>query len=391
MSSSLARQHSSDTPSEHESLFTGSWMASLIEAALLGDRDAIRRAGLAFALEYRGPDKNEVHRRIQAVVRKHMTSLETLGTSQRLPLDGKSRIPLLDEIAWPTTPLLMEEEVEAVVSRFVLEAKQADRLAQAGLASRFNLLLSGPPGTGKSFIAGHIAARLGLPFFVVRLDTVVSSLLGDTSKNIRALFEFAARGKGLLFLDEVDAIAKQRDDSRELGEIKRVVNTLIQGLDLLDHRTVIVAATNHAHLLDPAIFRRFPFHIDIDSPSFDLRAELWKLYLYESTENTFTADLATVSAGLTCSDIKELSLSARRMALLEKTEIDITALLWSIFRSEPGKLHMPPRTGLLGHQRSVLEDALRNRYKLTYEKIGKLVGISKQAVIANGKRRHKDS
>ncbi|WP_244492385.1 ATP-binding protein, partial [Aureimonas sp. AU12] len=112
-----------------------------------------------------------------------------------------------------------------VFSDFVADAQRIDELSAQGLASRLGLLLSGPPGTGKTLLAGHVAAQLSRPLYVVRLDSVISSLLGDTAKNIRSVFDFVPARNAVLFLDEMDAVAKLRDDRHELGELKRVVNT----------------------------------------------------------------------------------------------------------------------------------------------------------------------
>jgi SpoVK/Ycf46/Vps4 family AAA+-type ATPase len=152
-------------------------------------------------------------------------------------------------------PLFLGDGATGTFNDFLADVENIDRLSTKGLASPLALMLSGPPGTGKTLLAGHIAARLNRPFFVARLDSVISSLLGDTSKNIRAVFEFVPSRNAVLFLDEMDAIAKLRDDRHELGELKRVVNTVIQGLDTLDAHAVVVGASNHAHLLDPAIWR----------------------------------------------------------------------------------------------------------------------------------------
>ena len=110
------------------------------------------------------------------------------------------------------------------------------------------MLMYGPPGTGKSRLARHIAGELGLELYVARLDGLISSFLGSTSKNIRALFDFAAKTPCVLFLDEFDAIAKLRGDTQELGELKRVVNSFIQNLDSLGPQSIVLAATNHEEL-----------------------------------------------------------------------------------------------------------------------------------------------
>ncbi len=368
----------------------GGRIADLIDAALSGDQDHVRRVASLFAQGYSGNDRRAVVGRIQAAMKKRSVSLDQVRSVERLPVDNKTRIPLAEEQPWPTTPLLLEDDQDEILSRFVGEAKHADSLSRAGLGSRFNLLLSGPPGTGKTFIAGHIASRLGLPFHVVRLDSVISSLLGDTAKNIRALFDFANHGPGFLFIDEIDAVAKKRDDGRELGEIKRVVNALIQALDTLDERTVVVAATNHAHLLDPAIFRRFPYRIEAPLPDEGMREALWNLYLYQDQPRPETVPLAKISSGLSCSDIRELSLSARRTAFIHQRDLDICAVAAAVLGSEEGRLRLPSSQEHDSRSKRELTQELNARELLTQKQVGLLTGVTRQAVATKVKRRREE-
>ena len=130
----------------------------------------------------------------------------------------------------------------------------------------------------------HLATRLSRPFYIVRLDSVISSLLGDTAKNIRAVFEFVPSQNAVLLLDEMDAVAKLRDDLHELGELKRVANTVIQELDSLDSHAIVVVATNHSHLLDPAIWHRFLYKIHLENPDMEVREGLWNHFLFEDED-----------------------------------------------------------------------------------------------------------
>ena len=186
---------------------------------------------------------------------------------EAVPIDAKSRQPLVEEQDWPSGPIFLDEAAHNTLGAFLTDVRHAHELSAKGLASNLCMLLSGPPGTGKSLLASHVAAQLDRPFYVARLDSVISSLLGDTAKNIRNVFDFVPRHDAVLLLDEMDAIAKLRDDRHELGELKRVVNTVIQGLDSLEETTVVVAATNHPHLLDSAIWRRFPYKIEMQLPN----------------------------------------------------------------------------------------------------------------------------
>ena len=118
-------------------------------------------------------------------------------------------------------------------------------MRRLGVEPTRSLLIFGPPGSGKTLTAYHIAAKLNLPLVVARIDGLISSFLGTTARNIANLFDFANRYRCVLLLDEFDAIAKVRDDPQEVGEIKRVVNTLLQNLDGRRSFGVTIAITNH--------------------------------------------------------------------------------------------------------------------------------------------------
>lgn len=179
--------------------------------------------------------------------------------------------------------------------------------------------MSGPPGTGKSRLARHIANELGLDLYVARLDGLISSFLGSTSKNIRALFDFAAKAPCVLFLDEFDAIAKLRGDTQELGELKRVVNSFIQNLDTLGSHSIVIAATNHQELLDSAVWRRFSYRLALDFPAAELREKMWNAFggHLRFTEREI-ALLVDLSDGFTGSDIREVYVRLRRRQLTTK-------------------------------------------------------------------------
>ena len=150
-----------------------------------------------------------------------------------IPVDTESRNPLAD-IVYPS-----ENNVEVVMSKsnfekleaFILSYKNADKLNDLGIGVSNTLILYGPPGCGKTKCAYLIARELNLPLVIARLDSIISSYLGTTAKNIRSLFEFTQKLPCVLFLDEFDAIAKARDDNNELGELKRVVNSLLKNVD----------------------------------------------------------------------------------------------------------------------------------------------------------------
>ncbi|MCK5934368.1 MAG: ATP-binding protein [Fulvimarina manganoxydans] len=351
----------------------------LVEAAMGADFSAVRRAGSQLVRRFSEEGQPEHATRLRGVLRKRSAPLRTSGHVQELPLDGRSRLPLVDENPLPSMPVLMEVETEAVVTRFVEDALHAERLSQAGIESGLRLILCGPPGTGKTLLAGHIAARLNKPFQVARLDATISSLLGDTAKNIRCIFDHVSERSGFVFLDEIDAIAKLRDDQREIGELKRVVNTLIQGLDDLDDQTVVIAATNHPGLLDPAVWRRFPYRVEMRLPGAQMRTELWRLFLAPDDSSDIPALLGAISEGLSPADIRELALGARRASVIGDAPVVIGDLVRCVQASRSGALAVPTGRALSGEDRRRLVSALLP-FKMTRAQMGNLVGVSRQRV-----------
>lgn len=183
-------------------------------------------------------------------------SYETLSPS---PVSKRENAALIDvrQADHQLDEIVLAEETESQVHRFLAEFGKRDELAKYGLKPRLKLLFFGPPGNGKTLCAEIIAAELRLPLFYVRFDSLVASYLGETSVNLRRVFDFATSHTGVLLLDEFDAIGKSRDDREEVGELKRVVNSFLQLLDNYSGTSPIIAATNYEKLLDYALWRRF--------------------------------------------------------------------------------------------------------------------------------------
>ena len=318
-------------------------LTDLIDASLTSDAPRIREvcSELSFALENDG-DKRRA-KEIRTLLRKRGTTLSGSRALPRLPSDSSSQMPLVEEQIRSETPLFLSSEQSNVVKSFCEDSENTAILKEHGIAPRLFLMLSGPPGTGKSLLAGHVAERLSRPLLVARLDALISSRLGDTAKNIREVFDHVAQRGGALFLDEIDAIAKVRDDRLELGELKRVVNTVLQGIDSLPDDAVIIAATNHAQLLDAAVWRRFPYSIDLALPDIDVRSAMWDYFLFtdQTSEPKLSKALAQTSEGLSGSDIEVLALACRRRSLLDDAEINFFSLFEAVINSEQGKPATP--------------------------------------------------
>ncbi len=353
----------------------------LTDAALAADYTRVRRAANLIARGLSTAGEDAAAKQLRSVVRKRGVPLRASGYIETVPVDAKSRLPLLEEQPWPEAPLFLGKEASQAFHDFVRAAQHVDELSAKGLASRLGLLLSGPPGTGKTLMAAHVATQLSRPFYVVRLDAVISSLLGDTAKNVRTVFDFVPSQNAVLLLDEMDAVAKLRDDRHELGELKRVVNTVIQGLDSLDFHAVVIAATNHPHLLDPAIWRRFPYKIDLGFPDTGVREDLWRHFLFEDHDDHSLSELlATISDYLSGADIEAISLTARRHAVLDARPVNLASVALAVVESQGSKTVLPQPTELNATQKKTLAQKLSDRDHLNGANISRLIGVTRQAV-----------
>ena len=237
------------------------------------------------------------------------------------PRDKDSLLELY-EIVESTIKLedvILPQSQKEVLQTIISEQKNAEKLKTHNMAPVNRILFCGPPGCGKTMTAYAIGHELGLPIAYVRLDGLVSSYLGQTSTNLRRVFDSLREKRIILFLDEFDAIAKKRDDSNELGELKRVVTTLLQNFDNMPDNIFLIAATNHEQLLDPAIWRRFNATIMLDLPTEEQRETLIKKWFdeYGITSIDSVESLAKISEGLSCAQIKEWAMTCGKTNLIE--------------------------------------------------------------------------
>jgi ATPase family associated with various cellular activities (AAA)/HTH domain len=359
-----------------------SLLTALIEYAMSADYTGVRRIGGQIAKRLAEQDDLEAAKALQSLLRKRGVPLQASGYAETLPRDAASRLPLLEEGQWPTTPIMLAGEAGHTVSQFIEDAKHIQLLAEKGVSARLGLLLYGPPGTGKTLLAGHIAALLKRPFYIARLDSLISSRLGETAKNIRGIFEFVPARNAVLLLDEMDAIAKLRDDRHELGELKRVVNTVLQGLDSLTDDVVTVGATNHPHLLDSAIWRRFPYKVELGLPDEDVRASLWEHFLFQGAEarQEEARLLARTSDGLNCADIENIALAARRRSILGNEDPSLAQILLAVQASHAGNPRLLQSRALDTADKKALALFLHNKGGVRGADIATITGVSRQMV-----------
>ena len=165
--------------------------------------------------------------------------------------------------------LILDEVATSQLQRVVKEQRQLVRIKEHGLAPRRKLLLVGPPGTGKTVSAAALAGELGLPLFLVRLDSLITKYMGETAAKLRQVFDAVADMRGVYFFDEFDAIGSQRGVGNDVGEIRRVLNSFLQMIEQDHSNSLIIAATNHPEVLDYALYRRFDDVVEYRLPSAD--------------------------------------------------------------------------------------------------------------------------
>ncbi|MHB8139699.1 MAG: AAA family ATPase [Vulcanimicrobiaceae bacterium] len=325
---------------------------------------------------------------------------EAITANTPLPVDRETAAPLAQVIPvndLPDEPPIFGPQLTAGVSSLLGHWEHIDLLTGHGVAPPRTCLLYGAPGTGKTELALWIGRQLQLPVVLARLDGLISSFLGTTARNIGVLFAYAVRYKCLLLLDEFDAIAKLRDDPQEVGEIKRVVNTLLQNLDQRSSIGLTIAITNHEGLLDPAVWRRFEMQVAVPRPAEPERRAIIIRYFEPTrlteTEQTF---LSWLTDGHTGAELETLVLGIRRMLAMSlidapmqiPTDIPHDFALVNAVRQyyslNAGRL-TAERFAILNDD-EVLMDELARCTDMKLQSIGDLLGVSGSTV---SRKRHK--
>ncbi|MBY5940404.1 ATP-binding protein [Halomonas sp. DP5N14-9] len=261
-------------------------LKDLFQSFSLGDDEAFKST----ARKIINVEKSKKHHVLAADLEKFLESYSdktgdpvvTLSMMMKsIPKDSDGTADLIEIV----TPKISRSEVvysdsnAKVLEDFIVEQKSHHLLRSHALKPNSRLLLCGPPGCGKSISAEMLASELGLPLVIVRIDSVVSSFLGETASNLRKIFDFIGKNRVVAFFDEFDALAKERSNRDEHGELKRVVNSFLQMMDGYKGNSVIVAATNHEGDLDRALWRRFDEVLKFDNPTTNQIRDLLEIKL----------------------------------------------------------------------------------------------------------------
>lgn len=214
--------------------------------------------------------------------------------------------------------LVLQNETSKSLELVVKEHRSSSKLAEAGLLPRRKLLFWGPPGCGKTATAQWLAHQLGLPCGVVRLASLITSYVGETGANVQKVLQIANQTPMVLLIDEADAIAKSRDDENDIGELRRVVNTLLQGLDSFTSKdSIVILASNHTHLFDGALWRRFDDVIEFPLPSEKERLEILHYLTNGIKINGSLATVAKGTAGCSYAEVERAVFEVTKSVVVE--------------------------------------------------------------------------
>jgi SpoVK/Ycf46/Vps4 family AAA+-type ATPase len=253
-------------------------------------------------------------------------ALETISSAQQ-PKEMNRLVPFPDdakEFIQRIEPRFSPEDIQLSVENLSLftglidEFRKSELIKRNGLPVRSKLLFCGPPGTGKTLCAEIFAGQLGLPFFHVKLDRLISSFLGETASNIRKTFEFARRQPCVLFFDEFDALARSREEGSDHSELRRVVNSLLIFIDQIQPSGFLIAATNLDGQLDPAIWRRFDEVVWFDHPD----EAMTRRYLTNAMKNSELEfdieDMVQGTMDYSYAELEKICNQAKKLALLDR-------------------------------------------------------------------------
>lgn len=243
----------------------------LIQSGLRGDSVSVRRVAETIAADERAKKHDGIALAIEDALRRSRIGRDALSAVENhrtmLMLQSGGREFLVEKKPIKRfEDLVLAKSLKVVLDDFCEEYMRSDILADYSLTPRNKVLLIGAPGNGKTSLAEAIAEKLMIPLFVVKYESIIGSYLGETASRICKLFDYVKTRRCVLFLDEFDSIGKERGDVHDVGEVKRVVSTLLLKIDDLPSHVVAIGATNHPELLDRAVWRRFQLRVELHSP-----------------------------------------------------------------------------------------------------------------------------
>jgi SpoVK/Ycf46/Vps4 family AAA+-type ATPase len=306
----------------------GKLLRQLISSGLEGDISNFKAASEAVIAEERGKNHHLLANDLERLL--YGTQIATVASPSHvklvavMPTNKDSGLSLLE--LRPTVreerDIVLAADAQASLNEIITEHNRADTLRSYGLQPAGKLLFCGPPGCGKTLAAEVIASALSMPLIVVRLDSVISSFLGETASNLRKVFDYISTYPCVALFDEFDALAKDRGDSADHGELKRSVNAVLQMMDGYKGHSILIATTNYETLLDKAVWRRFDEAIQFDLPTIDQIKRLLSIKLSGVRRNFEPDDtkIANLCKGMSHADIERVVRRAVKEMVLTGSE-----------------------------------------------------------------------
>jgi len=225
--------------------------------------------------------------------------------------------------------LILEEHILNICRELIDEQHRADLLRSYGLEPRHRILLAGAPGNGKTSLAEAIAADLMYPFYIIRYENLIGSFLGETASRLQKVFNFVKTRNCVLFFDEFDTIGKERGDTKETGEIKRVVSSLLLQMDRLPSYVVVITASNHPELLDRAVWRRFQLRLELKPPTkIQIQEFIDKITSMTGVNFNYSSKtLADQLINLSFAEIEDFCTDVIRQAILKRKQDNSRSLV----------------------------------------------------------------
>lgn len=316
----------------------------LVRSHAEGDTDGFRKA----ALQVAAAESAAGHVRVAEELRKAILQIPPANSPTGNLVDiAQPRGALADILDGGHRPerlrdIVLKPDVRRELERILLENRSRARLQGYGVGPRRRLLFHGPPGCGKTLAASVLAGELGVPLMTVRFDALFSRFLGATANHLRAVFAEMPRRPGVYLFDEFDAVAKARGTAHDVGEMQRIVTAFLQLLDADRSHSILIAATNHAELLDRAVFRRFDATIHFDLPTVTQIRQVLNLRLaaFDLGEGTLSR-LATAAQGLSYAEVARACDDAVRSMALQglqtPAETDLREALLKLRRERKGR------------------------------------------------------
>lgn len=294
-------------------------LLSIVKSAISNDSLSLRKA-----IETLVADERSKNHRILADRLSELLSTQSNQFNKTTPIIQNGARDLVFDVVPEKrfSDLVLEKDVLEICREVVEEHHRADLLGSYGLEPRNRLLFAGPPGNGKTTLAEAVASELMYPFIVIRYENVIGSYLGETASRLQKVFELARMRKCVIFLDEFETLGKERGDTHETGEIKRVVSSLLLQIDRLPCYTVVITASNHPELLDRAVWRRFQVKIRLAAPNKEQQIQFIKNF-EERTDFSFKMSYNTLAdklRGISFSETEDFCVDVLRRCILSHTQ-----------------------------------------------------------------------